>query len=312
MDKNNKLIVIHGFDFALSIKNAIAICGNLSNLMIKRFVKLQYNQKHNRENNQEHKFLLHNHSSEFKQFKTLLEEKDTNNLILCVSINTESLNLIKLSYPECNNIKYKILTEQECLIQYPDNFTTILSSNSNSNGNSNGNGNGNGNGNDMLDYKAMEKQYQNAQCISLFDDNISCIIPKKLYLSSVVGARNIDKLIENGITHIINITDFLENYFESNSRFTYLKIPIPDSINIKIVDHFDISFNFIDNALLNNGRVLVHCFAGKSRSASIVIGWLMKNEKMSYENALQYVRNYRPCVEPNLGFCCQLKKYLIT
>jgi protein-tyrosine phosphatase len=72
------------------------------------------------------------------------------------------------------------------------------------------------------------------------------------------------------------------------------------------------SFNFIDNALLNNGRVLVHCFAGKSRSASIVIGWLMKNEKMSYENALQYVRNYRPCVEPNLGFCCQLKKYLIT
>jgi hypothetical protein len=35
----------------------------------------------------------------------------------------------------------------------------------------------------------------------------------------------------------------------------------------------------------------------------------MKMDKMKYEDALQYVRKYRSCVEPNLGFCCQLREY---
>jgi len=295
-----KIIILHGFTFNLFVKNAISIFGNFSSLMIKRFKKnmiLEPNKK----------FLLHEYSNEFEPIRPLFTtDIDNNNnililLILCVNINIESLELIKLSYPESTNIIYKHLTEQECLTNYPDIFSNTINTS-------------------YISNISNISHTSHTSYIPLFDDNISCIIEDKLYLTGCVGARNLEKLIENGITHIINITDILENYFENElniqgeHRFTYLKISIPDSNNINIIEYFPLAFEFIDTALAisnvsNNNKVLVHCFAGKSRSASIIIGWLMKTRKMTYEDALQFVRNYRSCIEPNLGFCFQLREY---
>lgn len=85
-----------------------------------------------------------------------------------------------------------------------------------------------------------------------------------------------------------------------------------DSSEITITDYFPLAFDFITNAFANGGKVMVHCFAGKSRSASIVIGYLMKTQKMKFEDALKFVGKFRPCVEPNIGFCTQLSKYQDT
>jgi protein-tyrosine phosphatase len=52
--------------------------------------------------------------------------------------------------------------------------------------------------------------------------------------------------------------------------------------------------------------------AGKSRSASIVIGYIMKNKKINFEDALNIVKKERPCVDPNLAFCTQLEMYYNT
>ena len=49
--------------------------------------------------------------------------------------------------------------------------------------------------------------------------------------------------------------------------------------------------------------------AGASRSATIVIAYLMWIKKMKYEDALNFVISKRPIVYPNDGFREQLKMF---
>lgn len=65
---------------------------------------------------------------------------------------------------------------------------------------------------------------------------------------------------------------------------------------------------FIYNALKSKENVLVHCNAGVSRSASIVIAYLILNDNLSFENAHEIVKKARPCIRPNDGFMVQLKR----
>jgi len=60
------------------------------------------------------------------------------------------------------------------------------------------------------------------------------------------------------------------------------------------------------------GSVLVHCAAGKSRSASLVIAYLMREFKWKYEEAFNYVKSKRSIVQPNPGFVKLLKNCEIT
>jgi predicted protein tyrosine phosphatase len=213
-------------------------------------------------------------------------------LFLCLDITSESIEFIKLSYPESEFIKYKVITEETCFQEYPDIFTK-----------------------QTTPITPISPIIQSAQ---LFDDNISCILPNQLYLTGDIGARNFAEIIRLNISHIINVSDTLENYFENEldfqggARFKYLKISIPDSPKIIITDYFPTAFKFIEDAITNEGKVLVHCFAGKSRSASIVIGYLMKTLKMKCNDTMKLIATSRPCIEPNIGFLTQLLQYETT
>merc|ERR1719231_617757 len=50
------------------------------------------------------------------------------------------------------------------------------------------------------------------------------------------------------------------------------------------------------------GAVFVHCAAGISRSATVVVAFMMEHGHQSFEDALDAVRQARPQVHPNRGF----------
>ena len=52
--------------------------------------------------------------------------------------------------------------------------------------------------------------------------------------------------------------------------------------------------------------------AGVSRSASLVIAYLMKENNWKYEESFKFVKSKRSKIFPNLGFTNQLKCYEIT
>ena len=80
---------------------------------------------------------------------------------------------------------------------------------------------------------------------------------------------------------------------------------MPDT-NISV--HFPEAFDFIDSGR-KNGKVFVHCNAGVSRAATIVIAYYMKQNNVSFQEAYDHVKSIRPAIRPNDGFTKQLKEF---
>ncbi|CAG8468040.1 9559_t:CDS:2 [Paraglomus occultum] len=124
----------------------------------------------------------------------------------------------------------------------------------------------------------------------LFGDEI---IPG-VFLGSYASAKDRDWLDQNQITHILTVATGLSPAFPDN--FTYKIITVRDHPYENILAHFDSSAKFISNAIRKNGRVLVHCQAGVSRSASVIIAYLMKTKNMVLDDAWDYVSERRSII----------------
>ncbi len=77
-------------------------------------------------------------------------------------------------------------------------------------------------------------------------------------------------LINFGITAIICCADNLELMRED---FSYLLLPLKDKPKFPIKQYFSQSFDFIEEHIQKGGKVLIHCNAGATRSATITISY---------------------------------------
>ncbi|KAF9994679.1 dual specificity phosphatase 12 [Entomortierella chlamydospora] len=92
-------------------------------------------------------------------------------------------------------------------------------------------------------------------------------------------------------------------------EFTYKIIAVPDMDETNLIKYFPETHTFIQGALDQGGKVLVHCMAGASRSVTIVCAYMMKTKGMSAAEALLAVQALRPIADPNDGFIKQLLLY---
>jgi hypothetical protein len=100
--------------------------------------------------------------------------------------------------------------------------------------------------------------------------------------------------------------------FDSSQQLglTYLSIPIWDMEGVNIAEHFEKVLGFIDDARATGGRVLVHCRAGISRSATFVLAYMLHSGYApTLRDALRMVMDQRPYVLPNPSFREQLLEY---
>ena len=87
----------------------------------------------------------------------------------------------------------------------------------------------------------------------------------------------------------------------------WIRLVIDDDKDEKISQYFFEGHNIINKALAENKNVIVHCAAGISRSSSLVIAYLMIENRWLYEEAYNYVKSKRSIINPNIGFVKQLK-----
>ena len=70
----------------------------------------------------------------------------------------------------------------------------------------------------------------------------------------------------NGITHIVVAASQLIHDVPFQEKFTYLLGDIKDEESVDLFDFYECCESFISEALEANGKVLVHCQMGISRS----------------------------------------------
>ena len=73
--------------------------------------------------------------------------------------------------------------------------------------------------------------------------------------------------------------------------------------------HFPEAIEFIENVRTKSGKVLVYCKRGMNRSATICVAYLMAREKMSFLEAVRFVKERRTRVLTNNSFLRQLAEF---
>jgi protein-tyrosine phosphatase len=130
-------------------------------------------------------------------------------------------------------------------------------------------------------------------------------IRPRLHLGNVQAAADAALLAGLGVTHVINLYGPDAECHPKTLEYLTLELEDVEEANISL--YLGVACRYIDAALAKSGTsVLVHCAAGVSRSASIVIAYLMWAEGLSHVAALADVRAIRCIVEPNPGFWRQL------
>ncbi|KAJ2069990.1 tyrosine/serine/threonine protein phosphatase [Coemansia sp. S2] len=131
------------------------------------------------------------------------------------------------------------------------------------------------------------------------------LIMPYLYLG---GAGNVagEQLQALEITHVLNVAREVSGPCPASTAYRHC---MWDHNEPDLVRYFAECFAFIDSARTRHQGVLVHCQLGVSRSASLVIAYVMRTMAMAFGPAYEYVRLRAPCISPNLSLIAQLSEY---
>ncbi|EPQ30741.1 uncharacterized protein PFL1_01642 [Pseudozyma flocculosa PF-1] len=145
---------------------------------------------------------------------------------------------------------------------------------------------------------------------------VSTILPGFLYLGPNVQTRgDVGELERLGVKRILNMAYEIEeggaDDLQLDRRFDrYLKIPMTDSVEaVGVQKSIDEACRFLDDARLHSAPTYVHCKAGKSRSVTVVIAYLIHAHHWTLRKSYNFVVERRNAISPNIGFVAELMKY---
>ena len=139
-----------------------------------------------------------------------------------------------------------------------------------------------------------------------------------LFLGNKAAAEDTKYMKSKGITHLLNMGS------ASLRSSKFLVVPdkeelaregieledAPDWGEMKVSDCFDQCGEWMEQRLGDGGRVLVVCWQGASRSAAVVMAYLVRYKEMGLEGALTMVKEKRD-IRPNNVFLQQLIEYYV-
>jgi len=135
-------------------------------------------------------------------------------------------------------------------------------------------------------------------------ENVCDEVIPKLYIG---GTKSLKYVLKNRLVdRVVSFGELRGCYHKTNMSIKILKFDMKDSLCTNILYKFDRTYRFIERS---HKGVLIHCAKGHSRSASIVIAYLMKKYSIGYSHSYAYLKKIRPTICPNKSFVIQLKNY---
>ncbi|KAF9390258.1 Dual specificity protein phosphatase 10 [Podila verticillata] len=138
-----------------------------------------------------------------------------------------------------------------------------------------------------------------------------CVLPH-LYLGAEHNASDSATLSRLGISHVLNVAVEIaqqsqEELVEKNGiRYHHLSWTHHQK---NLSSEFPEAFDHIEQARSSGGKILVHCQLGVSRSASLVIAYVMKAENKSLTEAYDFVKDRSGVISPNMSLMYQLAEF---
>uniref|UniRef100_A0A3P8ZYX3 Dual specificity protein phosphatase n=1 Tax=Esox lucius TaxID=8010 RepID=A0A3P8ZYX3_ESOLU len=143
-----------------------------------------------------------------------------------------------------------------------------------------------------------------------FNNPVNEVWPN-LFIGDMSVANDRYSVWKLGITHVLNAAHGRQHSQGSNAFYgpamLYHGVPADDSPSFDLSQYFYSTADYIQDALdTPHGEILVHCAVGVSRSASLVLAYLMIHHHYSLLDAITKVKEHR-WIFPNMGFLKQLR-----
>ena len=138
------------------------------------------------------------------------------------------------------------------------------------------------------------------------------IIPFKdkiggLWIGSIYSVQKEKDLIERNINSVLTVAS--GTGLQYSEKIQHKIIEANDDPSFDLSYAFDKGADYIDKQRNLGNTIIVHCYAGISRSSSMCIAYLMKYKKMNFDEAISLIKVCRSVACPNAGFTKQLNIY---
>jgi len=129
----------------------------------------------------------------------------------------------------------------------------------------------------------------------------------RLAIGDLSDAKNKTMLLECGVTAILNVAK--EAQYEPDANyFDYYKVSIDDGQAMDF-SHLTEAVDFI-HSRIRNGKVMVHCLMGVSRSSTIVLCYLHECG-FSLREAMNLIKKKRPEAQPHIALYNSVREYYL-
>lgn len=138
-----------------------------------------------------------------------------------------------------------------------------------------------------------------------------------LYLGDSVSSRRSEILREHNIAAVVPVSHarwvhWIQPWYkEIIPDDRHIFIPANDSMTQDLLPHLTYICDFIHEHQSHGYSVLVHCDKGVSRSATVLVAYLMRSHRLSLDKAMTLVKEKRK-IKPNDNFTEQLEVWDAT
>ena len=133
--------------------------------------------------------------------------------------------------------------------------------------------------------------------------SIFLVVPH-LFISNEAASAQEDLLSQHQIENIVSLGCTPATQYD---RIKYLAFPsILDTPETVLLDIFQSTSLFIDEAVKRKQNVLVHCIYGQSRSASVIVAYMLMHSQRTLAECLSIMKSQNPTTCINPGFLAQL------
>ncbi|KAI0463667.1 hypothetical protein LJB42_002671 [Komagataella kurtzmanii] len=154
-------------------------------------------------------------------------------------------------------------------------------------------------GNTVINHNASKKTVSNP-----YDSGPVCVLEPNLYLYSEPTLDQLDRF-----DVVINVAKEIPNYQREirNKGKTYYFVPWTHTSNL--CPDLPLLTSVIENSLSSGKATLIHCQCGVSRSASLIVAYLMKKYGLNLNDAYNRLKVKAPSISPNMNLIFYLAEW---